>query len=57
MFSDPKQSIVVKMLREYVKSRGLQAQAERTKSRKEKQKRKQRLTLLRGMRKYDDVKG
>jgi hypothetical protein len=57
MFSDPKQSIVVKMLGEYIKSRGLQEQAERTKSRKEKQKRKQRLTLLRGMRKYDDVKG
>ena len=57
MISDPRQSIVVKMLGEYIKSRGLQEQAERTKGRKEKQKRKQRLTLLRGMRKYDNVKG
>jgi hypothetical protein len=55
MFSDPNKSLVVKLFKQMAKDRGVQAQAERTKSRKEKQKRKQRLTLLRGSRRYRDV--
>jgi len=57
MFSDPNNSLVVKLFKKMQQERGLQAQAEKTENRKKKQARKQRLTLLRGKRRYDDVRG
>lgn len=55
MFSDPNNSLVVKLFKKMQQERGVQAQAARTENRKKKQARKQRLTLLRGSRRYRDV--
>jgi len=57
MFSDPNNSLVVRLFKKMQQERGLQAQAAKTENRKKKQARKQRLTLLRGKRRYDDVRG